>query len=82
MVGKILGDKPSIRTRQVESLVKLAKAHDLCELKIGDLCIKLYPKSPAPLDLDALAKKMADQRNVTDEEILLDPYAGLGGSNG
>lgn len=67
MVGSI-GD-------ELEEFFKLLRKYDIEEYQDDRLRVKLAPIVPAPIFQQMPMLK--EERKVSDEEILMDPYAGL-----
>lgn len=61
---------------QVEELIKLARKYDLQQLSVRNIVIVPRPEVPK-VDLEALAKKLQAETKITDEDLLMNPYAGM-----
>ena len=64
----------------IEALIVLAKKHNLNHLQVGNVTIAPSDKPVAPqISLEDLAKmqKQYDDAKVSDEDILMNPYAGM-----
>lgn len=51
----------------IETLMKFMAAHDVAEVQVEGIVIKSRPR---PINIEP-------QKRVTDEELLMNPYAGL-----
>lgn len=58
-------------------LVELAVKHNLEELVVGETIVIRTRKVEPRINLDDLVKQTSDKFKATDEQILMNPHAGL-----
>lgn len=66
----------------IERLGRFVREEGLTMISIGDICIQRDPKETYYGALGKAAAKVEAAPTVSDEEILMNPMAGLDGLNG
>lgn len=77
MVGESMniGDLEYMTTDKLEAILKLSQKYNVSNININDGLISICFRDPLPPSF--VQPKPDDSLNVTDEEILMNPYAGM-----